>query len=47
MKKIFNVIMCIAMSALMLTGVAAYADSAGCEVEDDAAISAITPFSKD
>lgn len=47
MKKIFNVIMCIAMSALMLTGVTAYADSAGFAVEDEAAISAKTPFSKD
>lgn len=47
MKKILKIIMCIAMSALMLTGITAYADSAGFAVEDEAAISAKTPFSKD
>lgn len=47
MNSFFKIIMCIAMSALMLTGMTAYADNAGFAVEDEAAISAKTPFSKD
>lgn len=47
MKKFLKIIMCMAASALMLTGITAYADSAGFAVEDEAAISAKTPFSKD
>ncbi len=47
MKKIYKIIMCIAASALMLTGVTAHAESAGFAVESEIAISAKTPIAKD
>ena len=46
MNGFFKIIMCMVMSALMLS-TTAFADSAGFAVEDEAAISAKTPFSKD
>jgi len=47
MKSFFRIIMCIAASALLLTGVVAYAESAGFAVESETAISAKTPIAKD